>query len=221
MNPPPTLEQFAKYQAAWEYFNKTLFGGMLKPCLLNFSRHRGSYGFFTSNRWTKGKESVHEISLNPDRLDRSLEEVFGTLVHEMCHQWQHDLGENFLRSTYHDTEWAEKMVKIGLIPSETGEPGGKPTGQKMSHYIDSKGEFIKAVRQMPQGVILPWRSIGPKEEDKPKKPKKKKYVYTCPECRIKISCEADDLNASCDDCSERFLDPDELKDHLLNGGDDD
>ena len=26
---PPTLEQFAKYQAAWEFFIKVLFGGKL------------------------------------------------------------------------------------------------------------------------------------------------------------------------------------------------
>ena len=30
---PPTLEQFAKYQAAWEFFIKALFGGKLQPCL--------------------------------------------------------------------------------------------------------------------------------------------------------------------------------------------
>jgi hypothetical protein len=42
--PPPTLEQFAAYQKAWSYFNDTLFGGGLKPWLLNFSRHRGSRG---------------------------------------------------------------------------------------------------------------------------------------------------------------------------------
>jgi hypothetical protein len=49
---PPTLEQFTKYHRAWEYFNTALFGGKLRPCLLNFSRHRGSLGFFTPNRVT-------------------------------------------------------------------------------------------------------------------------------------------------------------------------
>lgn len=221
MKPPPTLEQFAKYQAAWEFFNKSLFGGKLRPCLLNFSRHRGSYGFFTPNRWTKASKQVHEISLNPDRLDRTLEEVFSTLAHEMCHQWQFDFGENFLRSTYHDTEWAEKMVEVGLIPSDTGEPGGKPTGQKVSHYIDPQGRFIKAVRKMPKDVILPWRSIGPKDDEKPKKPRRKKQVFICLGCRIKIWCEKPDLNASCEDCGERFLTPEELKEELLSRGGDD
>jgi hypothetical protein len=140
----------------------------------------------------------------------------------MCHQWQHDLGKKFLRSTYHDTEWAGKMVQVGLIPSDTGEPGGRPTGQRMSHYIDRHGRFMEAVRRMPREVVLPWRSIGPKELDKPKKPRAKKQVFICPGCRTRIWCEEADLSASCDDCGERFLTPDELKEELLGrGGSDD
>ena len=125
---PPTLEQFSKYQQAWAWFNAELFDGKLNPCLLNFSRHRGSLGFFTPCRWRKGDKEVHEISLNPDRLSKPLEDVMSTLVHEMVHQWQFDLGDP-PRSGYHDMQWAEKMVEVGLIPSDTGEPGGKPTGQ--------------------------------------------------------------------------------------------
>ena len=43
------------------------------------------------------------------------------------------------------------MVEVGADPQPiTGEPGGKPTGQKMSHYIDPTGKFIQAVRRMPK-----------------------------------------------------------------------
>ena len=52
---PPTLEQFSKYHKAWQWFNAELFGGTLKPCLLTFSRHRGSFGFFAPQRWRRGK----------------------------------------------------------------------------------------------------------------------------------------------------------------------
>jgi hypothetical protein len=33
------------------------------------------------------------------------------------------------------------MEEVGLIPSSTGAPGGKRTGQSMSHYIDPDGKF--------------------------------------------------------------------------------
>jgi hypothetical protein len=92
----------------------------------------------------------------------------------------------------------------------------------MSHYIGPDGRFVKAVRRMPKHVVLPWRSIGPKDAEKPKKPRRKKHVFICLECRTRIWCEDPDLNASCDDCGERFLTPEELREELLNrGGDND
>ena len=33
------------------------------------------------------------------------------------------------------------MGEIGLIPSSTGAPGGKPTGEAVSHYIQPGGRF--------------------------------------------------------------------------------
>jgi DNA-directed RNA polymerase subunit RPC12/RpoP len=46
----------------------------------------------------------------------------------------------------------------------------------------------------------------------------KKHVFICLGCRTKIWCEEPNLNASCEDCGERFLDPEELKEELLSGG---
>lgn len=212
---PPTLEQFSKYQRAWEWFNEELFDGNLHPCLLNFSRHRGSKGFFTPRRWRKHGQEIHEISLNPDRLSRPVEDVMSTLVHEMVHQWQFDCGHP-PRAGYHDLEWAEKMVEVGLVPSDTAEPGGKPTGQKMSHYIDPAGRFAQVLKRMPAEYILPWVSNGPDEQAKPKKPRPKKHRFICPGCRTRIWAEDENLEAECLGCGEKFLNPEELREELEN-----
>ena len=74
----------------------------------------------------------------------------------------------------------QKMEQVGLIPSDTGEPGGNKTGQHMSHYIDSNGQFIRAFKRMPTEYVLPWMSH---EQEKPPSPKSpKKIKLTCPEC---------------------------------------
>jgi len=207
---PPTLEQFSKYQKAWEWFNAELFSGTLKPCLLNFSRHRGTLGFFTPIRWCRGDVAVHEISLNPDSLNRELEAVMSTLVHEMAHQWQQDHGSP-PRRCYHNREWAEKMVEVGLIPSNTGQPGGRPTGQRMTHYIDPNGRFLDALKRMPTEYVLPWVSAGPSEANKPKNPQPTKFKFLCPSCLTVITAKVETLNVTCEDCQERFLNPDEIK----------
>jgi hypothetical protein len=73
------------------------------------------------------------------------------------------------------------MWEIGLQPSSTGEPGGKETGQSMSHYIIPDGRYAKAyVKLAAQGFQLHWQSIPATEQARGKKSSKTKF--TCPEC---------------------------------------
>lgn len=85
----PTTEQFSAYQAAFDYFNRTLFSGQLGGVILNFSRKAKSLGFFAPLRWGKERVIGHEISLNPSYLAyRPMRDTMSTLAHEMAHLWQ-------------------------------------------------------------------------------------------------------------------------------------
>jgi predicted SprT family Zn-dependent metalloprotease len=211
---PPTIAQYSAYQGAWEWFNQELFGGDLKPCHLNLRGHRGSMGFFSPCGWSKrtgGNEVIHEIAMNPAFLSLSLKEVMSTLVHEMCHQWRYEQGSP-PRKGYHDLAWVEMMQEVGLIPSDTGKPGGAKTGQKMDHYIDPQGKFVKAVKKMPKKYVLPW--VSGERPDIEKKPKAQKWLkLTCPECEtpIRIRVEDEGREFTCD-CGEVFLTSEELRD---------
>lgn len=200
METPPTTAQFSAYQKAYDWFNDALFDGSLKPCLLNFSRKsRNTMGFFAPKRWSDGVDHTHEISLNPDVLERPIDETFGTLVHEMVHQWQEDFGKPS-KSGYHNRQWADKMAEIGLIPSDTGLPGGKQTGSRMTHYIDPDGAFKQAFDAMPQGLRLPWLA-GPGMQ---KQTKRNKVVYQCPECGSKVWGKPD-MNVLCGEHEQPVL----------------
>lgn len=122
----PTDAQFAAYRAMWDYFNAILFAGVLHKVILNFSRHANSYGFFAPLRWQHDSSVTHEISLNPTYVtrgpSRGARDVAATLVHEMTHLWQFQLGKPS-RGGYHNDEWARKMEELGLQPSSTGKPG--------------------------------------------------------------------------------------------------
>ncbi len=158
----PTAELFAAYRAQFVYLNRTLFGGELPECVLNFSRHARSYGFFAPGRWrhVEGTRTTHELSLNPDYLaTRTPREVASTFVHELCHLWQEVCGKP-PRRCYHDWEFARKMESVGLMTSTTGAPGGKRVGQSMTHYIIEGGPFDVAFQNMPADCQLPWRALG-------------------------------------------------------------
>jgi hypothetical protein len=110
-------------------------------------RHQGAFWFFSSERFVNAsdpKEITDEIALNPLHFaTRKPDEVLSTLVHEMVHLWQHHFGER-PRKGYHDGQWAAKMREVGLIPTATGEMGGRETGQKVTHLVEENGRYAQA-----------------------------------------------------------------------------
>ena len=159
--PTPTEEQFTALNGAYKYFNRVLLKNTLPGCILNFSRKRNTHGFLAPERWRRVGEkefTVHEISLTPTTLYREPIKILSTLVHEMVHLWQWEFGQPS-RNGYHNREWARKMIEVGLIPSDTGKPDGKQTGQSMTHYIETDGRYEKAFQKMPKKYTLPFTSL--------------------------------------------------------------
>jgi hypothetical protein len=73
------------------------------------------------------------------------------------------------------------MKDIGLQPTSTGEPGGKETGQSVTHYIVPGGPYAVAYAKLEaRGFRLHWQSASAGNEAKAKKASKTKF--TCPEC---------------------------------------
>ncbi len=151
-------------------------------------RHKGAFGYFSGERFantTDPKEVTDEIALNPVHFaTRKPNEVLSTLAHEMVHLWQHHFGEP-PRKGYHDKQWAAKMREIGLIPTATGEPGGKETGQKMTHLIEKNGRYARAVSKLliEHPAIL-YHDRTDDNDPTRKKKSASKTKYTCPGCGL-------------------------------------
>lgn len=150
MNPTITEREYRAFQHAYNFFNAELFGNSLPHVLVTLQRHARAKGYFAPERFAGRVEKVtaHELALNPDVFTgRSDELILSTLVHEMVHVWQQTYGRP-PRRCYHDKEWAAKMKEIGLQPSTTGEPGGKETGQSVTHYLIPGGPFTRAYAKL-------------------------------------------------------------------------
>jgi SprT-like family protein len=195
----PTAE-YASFQQAYDSFNAALFGGSLPDCLITLQRKKGARGYFWGAIFTArlGDGAIDEIAMNPETFDRTDTEIISTLVHEMCHLWQHHHGKP-TRNGYHNKEWAAKMRAIGLIPSATGQPGGKPTGQRMTHYIDPSGPFAAhAANLISAGFALRWQASG--KDAGGAAAKKNKTTYICPSCGQKAWARPE-AKIICGDCA--------------------
>ncbi len=101
--------EYSSFQRAYDYFNETLFNGLLPNVLITLQRKAGSGGYFSPKRFTGRieKTDVHEVALNPDGfVGRTDEWICSVLGHEMCHVRQQVHGKPS-PGRYHNKEWAQ------------------------------------------------------------------------------------------------------------------
>lgn len=139
-----TAKFYGLFQYLFNFYNKHLFKGEVKDCLIVITRKTHSFGHYSNKRWYQSKrEAVDELAINPGMFHKyPLIEICQTVVHEMCHAWQYHYGKPS-RNGYHNREFAQIMDNVGLVASSTGEPGGKQTGQNMADYPKKGGKFLK------------------------------------------------------------------------------
>lgn len=145
----PTQVAYAELQRAYDHFNARLFQNRLPACLITLQREKRTCGYFSAQRFASlNGQTTDEIALNPAYFAVvPIGETMQTLVHEMVHLWQHHFGKPG-RGRYHNEEWASKMESIGLMPSSTGRPGGKRTGDHMADYAIDDGVFLAACNDL-------------------------------------------------------------------------
>ena len=156
MHDTPTRTMYRYVEDAFDHFNRELFDNNLPKPLITFQREKGCLGIFMYRRWRNREEGyINEIALNPMYfVTHNPLELFQTIVHEMCHLWQFEYGKPS-RAGYHNREWAQKMEAVGLMPSDTGAPGGKTTGQHMSDYPLPGEHFYRACVAFEHSHVLP------------------------------------------------------------------
>lgn len=191
----PTTETYNSLEEAYNFFNSRLFDGRLPPCLLTLQRKgKRTLGFFSPARFeTEDGESSDELAMNPIHFTaRELVDTLSTLVHEMTHVEQQHFGKPGRRG-YHNKAWGSLMKRVGLYPSNTGKPGGKETGQQMTHYVMPGGAFEAASGELlARGFAFAWGEAGATKEgegddpDDPDQPKKKPDRSN----RIRFMCNA-------------------------------
>lgn len=202
--PEPTPEMYAELQAAYRHFNDALFAGQLPECLITLQRKKSTMGYFSQERFVRHDRTLtDEIALNPEFFAVcGVKEIMQTIVHEMAHLWQHHFGQPG-RGRYHNREWADKMESLGLMPSDTGQPGGKRTGDHMADYVIEGGPFdLAATDLFTRSFRVSWYDRFPAGEpgsesgvadmmesasgETATAPKGQKLKYRCPRCDVQV-----------------------------------
>ena len=194
-----TQRNYKAFTEAYDFFNTELFVGELPKCLVTFQRQRRAFGYFWADKFADASDgaAVDEIAMNPQLFEgRTHQQTLSTLVHEMAHLWQHHYG-SASRNGYHNKEWGSKMLEVGLHPSDTGTPGGRKTGQQMSHYILEGGPFATSCKKLlDSGFQIPYFE---NQRNRASTTSQDKVKFMCPSCRS-IAWGKPALKLLCGEC---------------------
>ena len=103
---------------AYDILNVHLFGGELPRAVITVQSSPKAYGHFTKyDAWHDGADGYREINLGAETLDRPIENVIATLVHEQSHYFNdiHGITDVSRSGTYHNRKFKETAEAHGLI----------------------------------------------------------------------------------------------------------
>jgi len=123
------------------------------------------------------------------------------------------------RGGYHNREWADKCLEIGLKPMNMDQPDCE-TGDKINTVLINGGKAMIVLANMPEDISIPFYAevLGnpdpdtPASKDKDKEqdtpvpqPKSgQKTKYTCPSCGFNLWGKSGG-RFMCVDCSQMII----------------
>lgn len=178
---------------AYNVLNNKYFAGELSNVVITVQSSPRTYGHYTKyNAWTSTDNGFREINISAESLDRPVENVVSTLIHEMVHHWcdQNDIQDCSRSGTYHNKKFKSECEQRGLIIDYDSRIGFSLTSPSP--------ELIGFISDMGwEGVDLSRKGSSKSGDTNKKKTSTRKYI--CPECGCSVRATRT-VNIACLDC---------------------
>lgn len=199
----------------YDALNKQYYNNELPEVVITIqSSPKGkAYGWFARDRWgveNDEQKMFNEINILAEYLSRPLENICGTLQHEMTHLYCYlnDIKDTSNNHTYHNKRFKEEAEKRGLSIEKAKTIGYSVTTptEEFIAYINGLGvdeNNFKFFRKMPMMVSVGLSGNGDSTDEggEETEPKKKSTKYTCPCCGASVRGEVG-LEIECKKCNE-------------------
>lgn len=173
-------------------------------------------GHFAALRWRGRKEDarpVHEVVVVAEHLDRPVEEVLGTLLHEAAHALSFERGvKDCSRNQYHNQNFKKAAESLGLHVEQMPHYGWartRLTDETKTRYAQELALLAQVlVHRAPEAAPGRTGTKTPSDDaeegdDKPRS-RNRKATCACPYI-IRVSKKTlDETAIRCETCGERF-----------------
>lgn len=121
----------SEFYKAFDHFNKELCPKALPHPVITLipAGRRNAMGWHAANRWKKGEFSLTEINMCTEFLQRPIEDVLETLIHEMVHMSNKQDGIRDCNDQQrHNKKFMARCEVMGLTCEKMGRFGFAKTG---------------------------------------------------------------------------------------------
>lgn len=194
--------------------NKDSFGGLLEEPVITIQSTPGAYGHVSvAKTWKRGEDNRHELNISADWLDRPIEQVVATMIHEMTHLMniQNGIQDCSRGNTYHNRKFKDEAEKHMIQIDKDVKYGWTITTptEELLDYIILQGwdeiEISRGFRFPGFGGASGGKTTGkpgtPGVTIKPKGSNSRKHV--CPVCG-RIARTTADFPLICGICREEM-----------------
>lgn len=192
--------------------NTAYFDGEIEEPIITIQSTPRAYGHVTvAKAWRKANgDTRHELNLGAGTLDRPIENVVATVLHEMVHLYNLQIGvQDCSRGgTYHNKKFRDAAVARDLdisYDSRIGWSITEPTEALIDFIIAQGWDDIHMGRQ--EGITLtpgrPGTGSGAPTTMPPRTSSSRKLV--CPCCHQSVRATKSGLNIICGDCNQKML----------------
>ena len=122
--------------------NTDWFGGELEEPIITIQSTPRAYGHVTvAKTWRRKEDMRHELNLGAETLNRPIENVVATIMHEMVHLYNiaHGVQDCSRGGMYHNKKFRDEAERRGLIISHHQTYGWtltEPSDKLMEYILD-------------------------------------------------------------------------------------
>lgn len=194
----------------YRQLNQDKFAGQLEEPIITIQSTPRAYGHVTCGKVWKSKDCHrYELNIGAGTLNRPIESVVSTLLHEMVHIYNlmNNIQDCSRGNTYHNKKFREKAEEVGLIIEYDKRIGWSITSpsEELIDYIIQQG-WSDILMNREENIRIAGTSGGSNAggDDKPTKKPSSTRKYICPRCGNSVRATKD-VNIMCVDCMEVMI----------------
>lgn len=195
--------------------NTQFFAGEeVQEPIITIQNTPNAYGHVTVGKtWSVKDEHRHELNIGAGTLNRPIENICATMLHEMVHLYniEHGVQDCSRGGTYHNKKFKEEAERRGLIIEHHDKYGWTITSpaDALLEYILEQGWTEIDINRGTLGTRGATGTGAPQGgtqagADKAPKPKSSTRKLQCPKCRCSVRATKT-VRIMCMDCMEQML----------------